>query len=160
MTLVVAGMGLILDRLIKTLALKEIVKISKNQSLFFFDINQRWLIIATSLIIAVLSVALIKERQNKSKSLSMGYWLIILGGLSNLFDRIVYGYVIDTIPLFSFSVFNLADVMVISGSALILIKILDFKKARDLLNWFPKVNLDEGLKKTFEWYNNYLNVNH
>ena len=139
MTLVVAGMGLILDRLIKTLALKEIVKISKNQSLFFFDINQRWLIIATSLIIAVLSVALIKERQNKSKSLSMGYWLIILGGLSNLFDRIVYGYVIDTIPLFSFSVFNLADVMVISGSALILIKILDFKKARRLLARVDKI---------------------
>lgn len=36
---------------------------------------------------------------------------------------------------------------------------LDFKKARDLLKWSPKINLDEGLKKTFEWYKTYLNIN-
>lgn len=30
------------------------------------------------------------------------------------------------------------------------------KKAKDTLGWEPKFNLDEGLRKTYEWYKNYL----
>ncbi|HDM78899.1 MAG TPA: hypothetical protein ENG51_20930, partial [Deltaproteobacteria bacterium] len=29
---------------------------------------------------------------------------------------------------------------------------LDTSKAKELLNWEPKVNLDEGIRKTIEWY--------
>jgi UDP-glucuronate decarboxylase len=28
----------------------------------------------------------------------------------------------------------------------------DISKARELLNWAPKVTLDEGLRKTIEWF--------
>jgi len=36
------------------------------------------------------------------------------------------------------------------------IQYLANEKARDLLNWKPKHNLEEGLKKTIDWYNKYL----
>ena len=56
--------------------------------------------------------------------------LIILGALSNLIDRLIFGYVIDYIDLFFWPVFNLADVMIVGG---IMIYILsEFKK--------PKIN--------------------
>ncbi len=42
---------------------------------------------------------------------------IILGASSNLLDRIKYGYVIDYFDLKYFTVFNLADVMVVGGVA-------------------------------------------
>ena len=45
-------------------------------------------------------------------------WLllaIIFGAISNLFDRIKYGYVIDYLDLKYFTVFNLADVMIVGG---------------------------------------------
>ena len=29
------------------------------------------------------------------------------------------------------------------------------KKAKDLLGWEPKISLDEGIKKTLLWYNDY-----
>lgn len=34
---------------------------------------------------------------------------------------------------------------------------LDCTKAKKLLKWEPKVDLDEGIKKTLEWYNNHQN---
>ena len=29
-------------------------------------------------------------------------------------------------------------------------------KARNMLNWYPKYSLEEGLKETIGWYNNFL----
>ncbi|MFA5020809.1 MAG: signal peptidase II [Patescibacteria group bacterium] len=47
--------------------------------------------------------------------------LIIVGAYSNLFDRIGYGAVIDYISLEHFSVFNLADILISAGIAIILV---------------------------------------
>lgn len=50
--------------------------------------------------------------------------LIVIGGLSNLFDRICYGFVIDFIRInvasYSLSVFNLADIYIALGLILML----------------------------------------
>lgn len=65
--------------------------------------------------------------------LSMFYWLkskydrsallflIILGAGSNLLDRLKYGYVIDYLDLKYFTVFNLADGMIVTGVILLII---------------------------------------
>ncbi len=52
--------------------------------------------------------------------------LIILGSLSNLLDRLIFGYVIDYINIFIWPVFNLADIMIVTG--IIIYLILNFKK--------------------------------
>lgn|SRR5215207_573203 len=41
----------------------------------------------------------------------------------------------------------------------ILYQYLSAEKARTLLNWTPVFNLDEGLKRTIQWYKNFLGVN-
>jgi len=46
---------------------------------------------------------------------SFAYLLIILGGASNMFDRLYFGYVIDYVQIINRSFFNLADVMLIMG---------------------------------------------
>ncbi len=60
--------------------------------------------------------------------------LILGGAIGNLFDRLVYGYIIDFIFLhyksFSFPVFNLADSFIFIGVALILV----FRRARLIEN--------------------------
>jgi len=45
---------------------------------------------------------------------------IIAGAISNLFDRLMYGYVVDYLNLQYFTIFNLADI-VISSAAIFLI---------------------------------------
>ena len=59
-------------------------------------------------------------RPNLSQLLRTGLWLVVGGGLGNLWDRIVYGAVIDFIePTFvRFAVFNLADVFICVGAGL------------------------------------------
>ncbi len=48
-------------------------------------------------------------------------WLIITGGTSNLTDRLVYGYVVDYINIGWWPVFNVADMMLSVGVAVVLI---------------------------------------
>ncbi|MDO8668163.1 MAG: signal peptidase II [bacterium] len=54
--------------------------------------------------------------------------LIVLGAISNLFDRLKYGYVIDYLNLKYFTVFNLADALIVFG-VIFLIIILNKKNA-------------------------------
>lgn len=53
-------------------------------------------------------------------------WLIVGGGLGNLYDRLVYGYVIDFIePAFvRFAVFNVADVCICVGASLAVLALI------------------------------------
>jgi len=46
--------------------------------------------------------------------------LIIAGALSNLFDRLAYGYVIDYLDLRYFTVFNLSDALITVGAAILI----------------------------------------
>ena len=47
--------------------------------------------------------------------------LIILGALSNLFDRFRHGFVVDYLDLKYFTVFNLADAMIAAGALFLIL---------------------------------------
>ena len=50
--------------------------------------------------------------------------LILVGGLSNLLDRLNYGVVIDYINFLSLTAFNLADLMILVGVAILIRKLI------------------------------------
>jgi signal peptidase II len=64
--------------------------------------------------------------KNSSPWIIYGRSLIIIGGISNLIDRFIYGSVIDFIQVFigdyRLSVFNLADVYIVLGICILLKK--------------------------------------
>lgn len=68
-------------------------------------------------LIAALTVYLLR-RPNVCMGVRYGLWMIVAGGLGNLFDRIAYGYVIDFIRLdfVRFAVFNPADSFICIGA--------------------------------------------
>lgn len=55
-----------------------------------------------------------------------GFTLILGGAIGNLIDRAVYGHVVDYVlfhtPAWSFAVFNLADVFITAGAALVILE--------------------------------------
>lgn len=51
---------------------------------------------------------------------TVGIWLIMAGGISNLMDRFLYGAVIDLIKIGFLPVFNLADLMITAGLVLVI----------------------------------------
>lgn len=85
--------------------------------------------IITCIVIAFLLYFIVSKR-SKSKLLSASLVLITAGGLGNLYDRLVYGYVVDYLE-FSFvnyAVFNFADALVNIGAVMLFIYLIFFEK--------------------------------
>ncbi len=57
--------------------------------------------------------------------------LIIIGALSNLFDRLFFGYVIDYLNIFIWPVFNLADAFIVIGVSIYFIETIRCTKRID-----------------------------
>ena len=86
-----------------------------------------------TLTLIVLLLVYLLRRPKAGAALRTGLWLIVGGGLGNLYDRLAYGYVIDFIRLdfINFAIFNPADVFVCAGAVLVAIAVLleDRRKA-------------------------------
>jgi signal peptidase II len=127
----------ILDRLTKTFLAKEscaflfCIKPSVNHgAVFGIFPGSVWLLVIITLIILFIAILLFRTKDaGKSRLMQFALILIIAGTLGNLFDRIMYGYVIDwlTFSFFKFPSFNLADVANLCGVILIIIKIFKDK---------------------------------
>ncbi len=79
-----------------------------------------WLIIGVTLVIlGILMKYLLRSWQKREFALIAFQSLIIWGAFSNLWDRLVYGAVVDYVlvelPFFKWPVFNVADGMVVMG---------------------------------------------
>ena len=89
-----------------------------QSSLIFF-------LVTTFIVIITLFVAVYGYKQFQAGHTIIGELLVIAGSLSNIFDRILYGGVIDFIALswgkLSWPVFNLADVFIVAGVFIIMI---------------------------------------
>lgn len=106
---------------------------TRNQGVAFGLLSGAALLpLLTLLLIVALLVYLLRHPQAGSM-LRSGLWLIIGGGLGNLYDRLACGYVIDFIRLdfINFAIFNPADMFVCAGAVLVAIAVLaeDRRKA-------------------------------
>ena len=98
----------------------------------------RWIFVALTIIICALGLWYLFS--NRCSDLWY-YWsiaVIISGGIGNLIDRALYGYVVDFIePLFvDFAIFNIADSAVTLGAAVLIVKMIidvfrDIKDGKD-----------------------------
>ena len=117
--LVFLNLGLIiLDRLTKWFVLEgDSSLLFKNPKLYFMSPNSNLLYFLIGAVTILLCFLFFKSWQKKDFFSMAGFSLIILGALSNLFDRIYFGYVIDWIRVFflPISIFNIADLMIIGG---------------------------------------------
>lgn len=106
---------LILDRLLKYFFLKNPAELVKNPGHYLIP----------SFIIFFLILFVFKFKKRFSNLFFFALMLIFLGGLSNLYDRIFFGFVIDylKIPVFPF-VFNFSDMLITAGCILVVYSLL------------------------------------
>jgi signal peptidase II len=121
----------ILDRVLKQIALSEKLKsflnfnfsLSLNKGIALsLPLAEKFLYFLLIIIIFWLSAVILKSYQKKELTNILGLSLILTGTFSNLFDRILYGAVIDYFLFWEITIFNLADVMILTGGAIILWK--------------------------------------
>ena len=82
--------------------------------------------ILTALLAAAVAAWLIARPDGQPRRARAGLWMIVGGGLGNLYDRVAYGHVIDFIDLefVRFAVFNVADIFIVCGAILALAAML------------------------------------
>ena len=81
------------------------------------------LIILTSIAMVVL-VLVMEVYKDEAPLLTLSIAMMVGGGIGNLIDRIVLGFVTDMFDLHFWPVFNVADIFVVAGCLLLCVHIL------------------------------------
>lgn len=86
---------------------------------------QRWFFAAMACVISAVLMYWMRRLPATNRILNVAYALVIGGAFGNLYDRLVYGYVIDFIDLFigeyHWPAFNIADTAICIGAGLIIL---------------------------------------
>lgn len=86
---------------------------------------QRWFFAAMACGISAVLMYWMRRLPATNRILNVAYALVIGGAFGNLYDRLVYGYVIDFIDLFigeyHWPAFNIADTAICIGAGLIIL---------------------------------------
>lgn len=144
MEVLIIILGIILDRITKLWALKELssgheIEIINNFFSFNYLENRGaafgifqgktvFLVLLTLLIIIGVIYYFIKYRPT-SRFMRIGVSFIVSGALGNLYDRIFYKYVVDFILIhyknvYYYPTFNIADILVVVGTIMLAIFLL------------------------------------
>lgn len=101
------------------------LKYAENEGAAFSMLaGQRWFfIVITAVVMLFLLGVILSGRYRKQPLLNVSFVLVLAGGIGNLIDRIVNGYVVDYLyfKLIDFPVFNFADCCLVIGAIVMLI---------------------------------------
>ncbi|MCF6457105.1 signal peptidase II [Pseudoalteromonas sp. MMG024] len=96
---------------------------------------QKYFFSIIAVTISVLLIYWLKKLPATNKLLCSAYALVLAGAIGNLIDRLVHGYVIDFLHVYyqqyDFPVFNIADVAISIGAALLLLDAFFEQKESD-----------------------------
>ncbi len=115
----------------------DFVYVKNKGAAFSFLADRNYGIILLSIISLIFCVGVliyILKRKPDNKLLMTSLMLMFAGALGNVIDRILRRFVVDFIELkfIDFPVFNIADISITVGAALIIIYILFFDKKTEL----------------------------
>ena len=97
---------------------------------------QKWFFAGLALVMSLFLIGYLVKAPRKARLLSFGLALVLGGALGNLIDRLLHGHVIDFIhvhyaDVWHYPIFNIADIGICIGVALIVIDMLFLEKKRD-----------------------------
>jgi signal peptidase II len=89
--------------------------------------GQRWLFVGITFVICVAIVLALFRYQNHSFCSYTASVLIVGGGVGNMIDRVLHGYVVDYIHVLFFpAIFNFGDCCVTVGTIFLILHVLFF----------------------------------
>ena len=104
--------------------------------------DKQWLFLGAGIIIMVVLVIFFTRVPKKRENLPLLITMVVVasGAVGNMIDRTCYGYVIDFLyfSLIDFPAFNVADIYVSVGTAVLAVLILFYYKDEDLERMLPK----------------------
>lgn len=139
--IIIAAGGIAIDQITKIIVsstmqlndtlpiIKDVLHITyiRNEGAAFGMLsNHRWIFMTASAIAIVALCVYLFRFSKDTKLIKIGIALIVSGGIGNMIDRTVLGYVVDMIDfrLINFYVFNVADACVSVGAAVLILGII------------------------------------
>ncbi|MGI6168496.1 MAG: signal peptidase II [Christensenellales bacterium] len=106
--------------------------------------NMQWLLAIVALLVCGVGAFYLLRNRNNPMLVRLSISLIIAGGLGNLIDRAVLGYVRDffEFAFVRFYIFNVADIFVTVGAALLIIYLVFLERRRGK----PTIVARDGVK--------------
>ena len=95
------------------------------------------LVLLSAALVVLLLIFFVRKGKEQPTLLNAAITAIISGGIGNMIDRVLRGYVVDTFDFRVWPVFNVADISVCAGCALLLIYVI----------FFDRKNPESGEKK-------------
>ena len=104
----------------------HITYIQNRGAAFGMLADRRWVFLIISSITIIAMLAFLLRSKSRNPLLIASVAMILSGGIGNMIDRLVLGYVVDMIEvrLIKFAIFNVADSFVCVGAALLFLTIL------------------------------------
>ena len=125
----------ILDEWLKSMALQRLPEEGSlvDPGILTFAIHKNWgvafdipfrleFIILISLLIGIGLLRIAYKNRLSHPDITLATATIVLGALGNLYDRVVYGFTVDYIILFTRSAINLSDVVIVLGVIALLLR--------------------------------------
>lgn len=105
----------------------------QNRGAAFSMWEQQWLILVLlpAAVMAVGMAVLYIKRKTWNRVYLLSIAFICGGGLGNLIDRTIQGYVVDFFDFRVFPVFNIADIFICAGCGLLILYIIFFERKHD-----------------------------
>lgn len=98
---------------------------------------QKWFFSGLALVMSLFLMVYLIKAPRKATLLSFGLALVLGGAVGNLIDRLLHGHVIDFIhvhyaDVWHYPIFNIADMAIMLGVAMIVIDMLFLEKKREV----------------------------
>ena len=97
---------------------------------------QKWFFSGLALVMSLFLIGYLVKAPRQAKLLSVGLAMVLGGAIGNLIDRLMLGKVVDFIhvhyaDVWHYPIFNIADIAISIGVAMIVIDMLFFEKKRE-----------------------------
>lgn len=95
--------------------------VENRGAVFGFMQGSNYIMAILSVIICVALIIYLVRITKEGKTPSIGFYMVIAGGIGNIIDRVFRGYVVDFIDTPFIATFNVADMLVVIGACFIIL---------------------------------------
>lgn len=89
--------------------------VENRGAVFGFMQGSNYIMAIISAIVCIALIIYIKKLIKDGETPSIGFYMVIAGGIGNIIDRIFRGYVVDFIDTPFIATFNVADMLIVIG---------------------------------------------
>lgn len=109
------------DSIVVVKELLNFTYVENRGAIFGFMQGSNYIMAGLSIVVCIVLIVYLRKIIKDGRTPGLGIYMIIAGGIGNIIDRMVRGYVVDFIDTPFIATFNVADSLIVIGVIFILL---------------------------------------